>query len=159
MLGHSVFSQHFNQLLQRRYMWKKNITLNVRFLSGQHRFTIKGFTRDISDIYVGTLNILYSFGYQKTMRHIDGILCEILHNYGSLLPHIIIHQWRINRLHYMLDRLVFFLKITIDCYKWVRGGRNIQHTMLAFHGKNTASKSHILQQIMTKFMLALLKNI
>ena len=88
-------------------MWKKNITLNVRFLSGQHRFTIKGFTRDISDIYVGTLNILYSFGYQKTMRHIDGILCEILHNYGSLLPHIIINQWRINRLHYMLDRFFF----------------------------------------------------
>ena len=65
------------------------------------------------------------------MRNIYDIYVSI-NTSGYLLKQININQLRINIQHYMSDHPVFH-DISIDAYKLVRGGRNSQNSMLAFH--------------------------
>ena len=53
--------------------------------------------------------------------------------------------------HYTLAHLVLH-KFSNDIYKLVRGGRNIQHSMLDFHQENTALQQNILQGILPTFV-------
>ena len=70
-----------------------------------------------------------------------------------LLPHILIHQWMINILHYMLDHPVS-PQHTIHWYEWLGDGINIRHSMIVFHWEIFESIRNKVQGILQTIIFA-----
>ena len=138
--------------------------LSIRFLLEIHRFIIKQFTRYIANIYGSTFVITHV--QMKKLPTLYVIFFPIqlkiswwklptsyVRNTTSdyLLMQIINNQWMIHSEYYMLAHPVLH-KISIDTYKWVRYGRNIQHSMSYYHWENTALRYKDLQRILLAFL-------
>ena len=72
--------------------------------------------------------------FNNTMMKIVKIYVSIITS-GSLLPGIIINQWRENSQHYILSHPTHY-KILMDAHIWAKDGRIIEHSMLDFHWEN-----------------------